>query len=191
MTKSALTTLAVTSTLVLGGMVLTAPAYAVVYDFTFDNVINGGGTVDGMLTLPSSADGTYSASSVIVTSNTAGFGLGQYLGTARSNSFTISGGNITNANFIVFGIDNSSPDVVCCSLQLNNNFLTGTLEGGLADLSALVRNEPADVLTFTMAPTSATPLPAGLPLFATGLGALGLLGWFRKRKVRASLLGAA
>jgi hypothetical protein len=26
------------------------------------------------------------------------------------------------------------------------------------------------------------PLPAALPLFATGLGALGLLGWWRKRK---------
>jgi hypothetical protein len=31
-------------------------------------------------------------------------------------------------------------------------------------------------------PPSATPLPAALPLFATGLGALGLLGWRRKRK---------
>jgi len=29
---------------------------------------------------------------------------------------------------------------------------------------------------------SATPLPAALPLFATGLGAIGLLGWCRKRK---------
>jgi hypothetical protein len=27
-----------------------------------------------------------------------------------------------------------------------------------------------------------TPLPAALPLFATGLGALGLFGWMRKRK---------
>jgi hypothetical protein len=37
---------------------------------------------------------------------------------------------------------------------------------------------------FTVA-TEATPLPAALPLFATGLGALGLLGWRRKRKARA------
>src|SRR5665213_851389 len=29
---------------------------------------------------------------------------------------------------------------------------------------------------------SQTPLPAALPLFATGLGAMGLLGWRRKRK---------
>ena len=32
---------------------------------------------------------------------------------------------------------------------------------------------------------TATPLPAALPLFATGLGALGLLGWRRKRKAQA------
>jgi len=32
---------------------------------------------------------------------------------------------------------------------------------------------------------SPTPLPAGLPLFATGVGALGLLGWRRKRKTAA------
>jgi hypothetical protein len=41
--------------------------------------------------------------------------------------------------------------------------------------------------TFTLdviAPT-ATPLPAALPLFAGGLGGLGLLGWRRKRKAHA------
>jgi hypothetical protein len=31
----------------------------------------------------------------------------------------------------------------------------------------------------------ATPLPAALPLFATGIGGLGLLGWRRKRKAQA------
>ena len=34
---------------------------------------------------------------------------------------------------------------------------------------------------------SGTPLPAALPLFATGLGALGLIGWRRKRKVVANV----
>jgi hypothetical protein len=34
---------------------------------------------------------------------------------------------------------------------------------------------------FFIVPTP-TPLPAALPLFATGLGVLGLLSWRRKRK---------
>ena len=36
------------------------------------------------------------------------------------------------------------------------------------------------------AEASAVPLPAALPLFATGLGALGLYGWRRKRKANAA-----
>lgn len=34
-------------------------------------------------------------------------------------------------------------------------------------------------------PPAATPLPAAFPLFATGLGAMGLLAWRRKRKAQA------
>ena len=34
----------------------------------------------------------------------------------------------------------------------------------------------------TLDSPSAVPIPAALPLFATGLGALGLLGWWRKRR---------
>jgi hypothetical protein len=33
-------------------------------------------------------------------------------------------------------------------------------------------------------PVTTTPLPTALPLFGTGLGALGLLGWRRKRKAQ-------
>ena len=38
---------------------------------------------------------------------------------------------------------------------------------------------------FIFGEPSNTPLPGALPLFATGLGALGLLGWRRKRKAAA------
>jgi hypothetical protein len=38
--------------------------------------------------------------------------------------------------------------------------------------------------------TSPTPLPAAFPLFATGLGGLGLLGWRRKRKNIAVIAAA-
>jgi CHRD domain len=37
--------------------------------------------------------------------------------------------------------------------------------------------------------TSPTPLPASLPLFATGLGGLGLLGWRRKRRGMSFTMG--
>jgi hypothetical protein len=42
-------------------------------------------------------------------------------------------------------------------------------------------------LPTTSDPPAATPLPAALPLFATGIGGLGLLGWRRKRKSRAGM----
>lgn len=50
------------------------------------------------------------------------------------------------------------------------------------DLGASVL-EGADNISIT----AATPLPAALPLFAGGLGALGLLGWRRKRKNRTAI----
>jgi len=39
-------------------------------------------------------------------------------------------------------------------------------------------------------PIASTPLPAALPLFAGGLGVMGLLGWRKKRKAAAALAAA-
>ena len=47
-----------------------------------------------------------------------------------------------------------------------------------------------DVISEIDLPGTPTPLPAALPLFISGLGALGLLGWRRKRKAAASLAAA-
>jgi hypothetical protein len=44
--------------------------------------------------------------------------------------------------------------------------------------------------SFSLTQVSSSPLPAALPLFATGLGALGLLGWRRKRKNAAAFATA-
>jgi hypothetical protein len=46
-------------------------------------------------------------------------------------------------------------------------------------------NNQLNIDNIVVTPTPATPLPATLPLFASGLGALGLLGWRRKRKAQA------
>ena len=48
--------------------------------------------------------------------------------------------------------------------------------------SVITRDLPAFDL---LGNAAATPLPATLPLFATGLGGLGLLGWRKKRKAAA------
>ena len=43
-------------------------------------------------------------------------------------------------------------------------------------------NDEGILDNYSVSTPAATPLPAALPLFATGLGGLGLLGWRRKRK---------
>jgi hypothetical protein len=46
---------------------------------------------------------------------------------------------------------------------------------------------PNSTFSYDFTPNVATtPLPAALPLFASGLGAMGLLGWRRRRKVQAT-----
>jgi hypothetical protein len=64
--------------------------------------------------------------------------------------------------------------------------------GAATDLVFHFRSDPNflhfdDVSVDQVTVGAATPLPAALPLFATGLGALGLLGWRRKRKNAAAL----
>src|SRR5262245_33913269 len=64
-----------------------------------------------------------------------------------------------------------------------------SLAGG-KDTSRLTRSIPTRSIPTQSAAMPAytvatTPLPDALPLFATGLGALGLLGWRRKRHARA------
>ena len=44
--------------------------------------------------------------------------------------------------------------------------------------------------SFLVRDVGATPLPATLPLFATGLGAMGFFGWCRKRKASAAVEAA-
>ena len=57
------------------------------------------------------------------------------------------------------------------------------LNGGFQPFGQIT--DTIDGLAFLGEAAPATPLPAALPLFATGLGGLGLLGWRRKRKVAA------
>ena len=87
-------------------------------------------------------------------------------------AFIAAEGGTTAAAFaaLVAGISDGQAYINIHSMMFPNGERLGILEpGGLTQ----------------------TPLPAALPLAATGFGLFGLLGWRRKRKVRASLLEAA
>ena len=58
-------------------------------------------------------------------------------------------------------------------------FVSAQRAGAIAQTDAIYATE------FAAAAVSETPVPAALPLFATGVGALGLMGWRRKRKQAA------
>ena len=77
-----------------------------------------------------------------------------------------------NETFSFLGVDFGSSQVGRVRITSGNAIL-----GQLGD--AVVMDD------FIFGEPSNTPPPAALPLFATGLGALGLLGWRRKRKQAA------
>jgi hypothetical protein len=52
--------------------------------------------------------------------------------------------------------------------------------------SSLTFNGGDQIVVTFVGDTSATPLPAALPLFATGLGAFGLFSWRKKRKIAST-----
>lgn len=66
---------------------------------------------------------------------------------------------------------------------LNTITMTMTTGDGLWDGVRIAFNDVEGI-------TSATPLPAALPLFAGGLSALGLFGWRKKRKNTRALAAA-
>jgi hypothetical protein len=97
---------------------------------------------------------------------------------------TITGTSVLSASSgdIVFDPTMSGTDTFSSgsnSLEFEAGKLT-LIDSVIGSSSILQRQETAAILA-----RETTPLPAALPLFATGIGALGLLGWRRKRKAQA------
>ena len=90
------------------------------------------------------------------------------LGTFTRSGFSGSAGNNSN---IFLGVQDSIADITSVT------YLTFTSNPEF-HLQAVAINQ----VTIGGGSVTATPLPAALPLFATGLGVLGLLGWRRKRR---------
>jgi hypothetical protein len=113
------------------------------------------------------------------------FGPGQLTGpsTGSGDIVGIDNGEFSPARLIVpAGYMSGSP------LSDTGTYLNQTLAGLLVipGTYTWTWDNGADNFILQIGPVTTTPLPAALPLFATGLGALGLLGWRRKRKVAAT-----
>ena len=88
---------------------------------------------------------------------------------------------------------NSSIEIHSPFLDLQGLFnisgLGGEILTGIAVNFGTGTDQRIETFTCTDCPSTSrqtTPLPATLPLLASGLGALGLLGWRRKRKAQAA-----
>ena len=102
---------------------------------------------------------------------------------------------------VTFSIDGESFSGTANSVQfLDGNFRNATFSeaigitpfrfaldttGGFIFYYDNELEDAAGTITSTLAPTT-TPVPAALPLFASGLGAMGLLARRRKRKAQAA-----
>jgi hypothetical protein len=88
------------------------------------------------------------------------------------NSFTVSSSVITGAKF-----ESSNDDTWELAM------FTAASDFGLENFN---HNQTAYIVFSPTGSFTVSPLPAALPLFASGLGALSLLGWRRKRKAIAA-----
>jgi hypothetical protein len=108
---------------------------------------------------------------------TIGFSAAQIVGSDGGTDFSIANTGTTSfssdfLNYTAVGFQLISSDANP-ALTIDGN---GYLESFTSDSTGSFFGTP-----------SATPVPAALPLFATGLGALGFFGWSRKRKNAATI----
>jgi hypothetical protein len=151
------------------------------FSFTFTNAAaSGGGVITGVVEGFSDNTSNQQASSLRVLSNTSGFGVGEYIGNPTNNLWSVSNGSIVFGRFEIFGFQNSFPAVTSASilLQFNDDIISG-----LTLTRANLNNSSKSVIVvggedIAFAPV---PIPAALPLFATGVAAVTYAGR-RKRK---------
>lgn len=119
------------------------------------------------------------------------------------SSFGVGAGSyaLAEGTGTIFGIDKGAPNwlfveqgYVSNALLIASAFFSGTFADLGLTLGTYVwswgEGETADSFTLNVG-VAAIPLPAGLPLLAAGLGAIGLLGWRKKRSANTAVVPAA
>jgi len=167
---------------VLAALLASLPAGATTYNYlgnpytSNDNPAEFGSNLTGTVTFnfdTTAFTGTIPFGDSAITNAQLVSGIYSFSGTTNS-TFNFTSGVITswsvaeNVGLVLLTTSNMPPftNVFDQAWNIAENFV------------AFNQFSPA---TWTIGPDP-TPLPAALPLFATGLGALGLLGWRRKRK---------
>lgn len=129
---------------------------------------------------------------------------GTYSGDTLSGSFTyLGGGSYSNAAINLDGTNYTAVDIWSTATQLSldtasvilnfsSSLPSDSSEDAIASLLINGTSTPIAAGAYVQDAPSAAPLPAALPLLATGLGAMGLFGWRRNRKRKnAAALAAA
>ncbi|HLH98023.1 MAG TPA: hypothetical protein VKW08_23195 [Xanthobacteraceae bacterium] len=114
--------------------------------------------------------------------NISGYLYYDQIAVERSNDFILSLGGTTLTSGTISYLDQSKTLLSFNGLSVTSGeVLSLTLERSPGQDNGSITN-----LDLTVNET-VTPLPAAFPLFATGLGVIGLVGWNRKRKAREAL----
>jgi hypothetical protein len=163
-----------------------------------------------LLSLASSAASalTYDLTLTNLSGQTVGTGMFAISAPVSSTgqSVFVAGSTLTDLSFSLIGSNPNSPynfslnndEFFNPSVTFNNGALTGiaylgSLNGFQLDLGTFNLNyEFLNLANFSGSAgtisdhVSTTPLPSGLPLFLTGLVALALLGWIKKRGMQVA-----
>jgi hypothetical protein len=152
---------------------LTAARASTVYDWTLSGAtFNGSGTI------------------TLGTEETTNNG-GGYLATGMTGEINLVGvmspTNYYGSDNYVFPSATTVVDNFGLGVLLANGDMVAIDPGGPYNVQYSVTSSTYQNEDFTLSlPVTTTPLPAALPLFAGGLGALGLFGWRSKRRVRTA-----
>jgi hypothetical protein len=180
-----------------------------IFDFSLQNdptinnppIVGVPGTVTGKIVLSLNGDGTGAASSVLIGSYPNDLnGIAQFPTDAITwndyslangfvpNSFTVSNGQITSAQFLSLDETPVGNPTLFGELAINASGVTNALffQNNLPTPQYLSTENAGGLAGVSFAP-AATPEPATITLLASGLFAAGWLGLYRRRRAATAI----